>query len=240
MPPRSCLRAHTRAHCAGSRWRGFSCRPAQSCPSSARPSRAPASARRGTASRSPPRNAAETPRSCRGRDDRSPREETKRHRNIGRPLQLAAGEHPRRIAVNQNAQQRLRMTRGRTRAAIDPAHPAHVEPIDHFADEPCQMPLRQPPVYPRGKQISRLPINRPEIGSRPEENQSAHSTSRNGARSRRNDTVQLRRCRETSESTGVRGYPGGVRRERGVRNFALSLFGGGGFPVSIGLSITAA
>ena len=51
---------------------------------------------------------------------------------------------------------------------------------------------------------------------------------------------KLRRCRETSESTGVRGYPGGVRRERGVRNFALSLFGGGGFPVSIGLSITAA
>ena len=51
---------------------------------------------------------------------------------------------------------------------------------------------------------------------------------------------RLWRCRETSESTGVRGYPGGVRRERGVRNFALSLFGGGGFPVSIGLSITAA
>ena len=45
-------------------------------------------------------------------------DETKRHRVIGRPLQLAARKHARRIAVNQNAEQHARVIRRRAGAAI--------------------------------------------------------------------------------------------------------------------------
>src|SRR5271163_5156008 len=87
---------------------------------------------------------------------------TKRHRIPSRPLQLAAGEHARRIAVNQNAQQRPRMIRSRTGPAIRPAHPAEAETVDHIDNEPRQVLLRQPFVDRGRKQIPRLPIDRPE------------------------------------------------------------------------------
>ena len=96
------------------------------------------------------------------------RNEPKRHRVVGRPLQLAAGEHPRRIAVNQKAQQHPGMIRSRTRAAIGPAHPAKVEAVDHFDDEPRKVLLRKPLVNRRRKQITRLPIDRPKIVHAPQ------------------------------------------------------------------------
>jgi hypothetical protein len=92
------------------------------------------------------------------------RDETKRHRVVGRPLQLPTGERPGRVAVNQQAQQHPGMIRSRTRASISSAHPAQVKTVDHFDDEPRQMLLRKPLVYRRRQQIPRLPINRPEIG----------------------------------------------------------------------------
>jgi hypothetical protein len=77
----------------------------------------------------------------------------KRHRIPGRPLQLAAGEHPRRIAVNQNAQHRPRMIRSRTGPAIRPAHPAEVEIVDHIDNESRQVLLGQPFIDRGRKQI---------------------------------------------------------------------------------------
>ena len=67
------------------------------------------------------------------------RDEAERHRVIGRPLQLAARKHARRIAVNQNAQQHARVIRRRAGAAIAPAHRAQVEPVDHLHHEARQM-----------------------------------------------------------------------------------------------------
>ena len=87
----------------------------------------------------------------------------KRHRIPSRPLQLAAGEHARRIAVNQNVQQRPRMIRSRTGPAIRPAHPAEVETVDHIDNESRQVLLGQPFVDRGRKQIPRLPIDHPEI-----------------------------------------------------------------------------
>jgi len=124
------------------------------------------------------------------------RDEPKRHRVVGRPLQLAAGEHPRRIAVNQQAQQHPGMIRSRTRAAISPAHPAKVQPLDHFDDEPRQMSLRQPLVHRRRKQITRLPIVHPEIAHAPQatakENQRPrfYSANRRQSRSNRRRTIK--------------------------------------------------
>ena len=91
------------------------------------------------------------------------RDEPKRHRVVGRPLELPARKHPRRVAVNQQAQQHPGMIRSRPRASIRPAHPAKVETVDHFDDEPRQMLLRKPLVHRRRQQIPSLPIDRPEI-----------------------------------------------------------------------------
>jgi hypothetical protein len=91
------------------------------------------------------------------------REETKRHRIVGRPLQLATGENPRRITVNQYPQQHPRMIRCRTGPTIGAAHPAEVQFVDHFANEPRQMFLRQPLVHRRRQHVPALPIDRPEI-----------------------------------------------------------------------------
>ena len=96
------------------------------------------------------------------------RDEAKRHRIIGRPLQLAARKHPRRIAVNQNAEKHARMIGRRSRTAITPAHRAKVEPVDHLHNEARQMFLRQPLVHRRRQQKSGLSINRPEVAHRQE------------------------------------------------------------------------
>lgn len=89
--------------------------------------------------------------------------ETKRHRVIRRPLQLAARKYARRITINQNAQQHSRMIRRRAGAAITAAHRAKVEPVDHLHNEASQMLLWQPLVNRRWQQEPGLPINRAEV-----------------------------------------------------------------------------
>ena len=42
-------------------------------------------------------------------------------------------------ALNQQAQQHPGMIQSRTRASVSPAHPAQVETVDHFDDEPSQV-----------------------------------------------------------------------------------------------------
>ncbi len=91
------------------------------------------------------------------------RDETKRHRVIRRPLQLAARKHPRRVAVNKKTHQHPGMVGRRTRAAILATHRAKVEPVDHFNHKARQMLLWQPLVHRRRQKITRLPINRAEI-----------------------------------------------------------------------------
>ena len=90
-------------------------------------------------------------------------DEPEGHRIVGRPLQLAARTHPRRIAIDQQAQQHARVIRGRTRAAIRLDHRRQVQLLDNLDHEARQMPLRQPLVN-RGRQKKpRLPIHRTEI-----------------------------------------------------------------------------
>jgi len=91
------------------------------------------------------------------------RDEPKRHRIVGRPLDLPAREHPGRVTVNQQAQQHPGMIRSRTRASISPAHPAKVETVDHFDDEPRQVFLRKPFVDRGRRQEPRLAIDRTKI-----------------------------------------------------------------------------
>jgi len=93
-------------------------------------------------------------------------DEAERHAVIGRPLQLAARKHARRIAVNQKAEQHRRTIGLRAGAAIIPAHRAKVEPVDHLHDEARQMPLRNPFVHGRRQQKSGVPVNRAEVGHR--------------------------------------------------------------------------
>src|ERR1019366_1025180 len=67
-------------------------------------------------------------------------DETKRHRVISRTLQLAARKNPRRVAINQNAQQHPRVVGRRTRAAITAAHRAKV----HRSPPPRTVPDASP------------------------------------------------------------------------------------------------
>ena len=85
------------------------------------------------------------------------------HGVIGGPLQLAAGEHARGIAVDKNGKQHRRMIAGRTRAAIDLAHRGQVQPLHDLHHEAGQMPLRQPVLDGRRQQIGRLPVDGAEI-----------------------------------------------------------------------------
>ncbi len=55
------------------------------------------------------------------------------------------------------------MIGSRTRTAIGPAHLPQIETVDHFDDEPRQVLLRKPLVHRRWKQITRLPIDHPEV-----------------------------------------------------------------------------
>jgi hypothetical protein len=91
------------------------------------------------------------------------RDEAERHGVIGRALQLAAGEHPRGVAVHQDAQQHRRVVGGRAGAAVGLGHPAQVEAIDHLHYEARQVLLRQPLVNRRRQQETGVAINRAEV-----------------------------------------------------------------------------
>jgi hypothetical protein len=71
-------------------------------------------------------------------------DESERHRIIGRPLQLATGEHARRVAVDDQAKQQLRGVGRIARSAVAAAHRPQVQSVDHFHNEPREVALRQP------------------------------------------------------------------------------------------------
>ena len=89
-------------------------------------------------------------------------DEAEGDRVIGRPLQLAAGEHPRGIAVDQNAQQKVWMIGSLTAATIAANHRPQVQAPDHLHHEPRQMPLRQPLVHRRRQQETGVAVDRAE------------------------------------------------------------------------------
>jgi hypothetical protein len=94
------------------------------------------------------------------------RDEPERDRIVGRPLQLPAGKHSRGVAVNQNAQQQRRMVGRRSRAPIASAHRRQVQPLNHFDNEPRQMPLRKPLIHRWWQKVSGRAINHAEIAQR--------------------------------------------------------------------------
>lgn len=63
------------------------------------------------------------------------RHKPKRHRVIGRTLDLAAGMHAAGIAVNQQAQQHRRVMRGRAASAVLARQCAQVRLLDDFYQE---------------------------------------------------------------------------------------------------------
>jgi hypothetical protein len=73
---------------------------------------------------------------------------------VRRPLRLPAGKHSRGVAVNQNGQQQRRMVGRRSRAPIASAHGRNVQPVNHFDNEPCQMPLRKPLIHRWWQKVS--------------------------------------------------------------------------------------
>ena len=96
-------------------------------------------------------------------------------RVVCRPLQLAAGEHARGVAVNQKPNQQAGMVAGRARAAIGFAHRREVQLIDDIHYKPRQMIFRQPIINGRRQQIGSLTVDRAEIaheGAAKLENQS--------------------------------------------------------------------
>jgi hypothetical protein len=63
-------------------------------------------------------------------------DEAEGDRVIGRPLQLAAGEHPCGIAVDQDAQEQARVVGSLAAAAIAADHRPQVQALDHLHHEP--------------------------------------------------------------------------------------------------------
>ncbi len=87
-----------------------------------------------------------------------------RDRIVGRPLQLAAGEETRRVAIDQNLQQRRRMVRFRSTSRVLPNQIGKIKLIDHLNNESRQVILIQPVVYRRRQQIVGLAVGDNEIG----------------------------------------------------------------------------
>ena len=91
------------------------------------------------------------------------RNKAERHRIIRCPLQLAAGKHPSRIPINNEAKQQLRMVRRLARATIAPGHRTQIKPRHHLNHKPSQMTLRQPLIHRRRHQKAGVTINQAEI-----------------------------------------------------------------------------
>src|SRR6266516_2595556 len=77
--------------------------------------------------------------------------EAKGDRVVGGALDLARGEDPRGVAVDQQRQQHGGMIRRRPRATIRFDHCREIQLIDHFHHEARQMP-RGEPFIDRGRQ----------------------------------------------------------------------------------------
>ncbi len=68
------------------------------------------------------------------------------HRIVGCPLQLAAGENTRGVAIDQNRQQGRRMVRLRSPSRVLSRQLRKIKLVDHLHDEARQVILAQPIV----------------------------------------------------------------------------------------------
>ncbi len=91
------------------------------------------------------------------------RDEAKRHRIVGRPLQLAARKHAGGIAIDQHAQKRRRRIRGRTGTSVGLVHCCQIEAFHHLHHKARQVSGRQPLVHRRRHQVASQAICRTEI-----------------------------------------------------------------------------
>ena len=83
----------------------------------------------------------------------------KRHRVVGRALDLAARMHTVGITVDQQPQQNRRVMRGRaaTRVLLDEV--AQVEPVNDFNHKARQVIIRQPLVHRGWQEVGSISVN---------------------------------------------------------------------------------
>ncbi len=86
-------------------------------------------------------------------------DEPERHRVMRRPLDLAAGKRPRRVAVDQKRQQHRWMMRRRPSPRVPAHQPAQVQPLDDLHHEPRKVVVRQPVPHRRRQQVGRFPVS---------------------------------------------------------------------------------
>jgi hypothetical protein len=94
------------------------------------------------------------------------RDEPKRHRVIGRPLDATAGELPRGVPVEQQRQQHRRRKRRHSATRVLPVQLREVQLLDRFHNEARQVILGQPFLHRRRQQIRRVPIDLNESAHR--------------------------------------------------------------------------
>lgn len=87
------------------------------------------------------------------------RDKTKRHRIVGRPLKLAAGEHPSGVPVEQQGHQHARRKRCNAAPGVAPLQFAQVQLVHDLNDKSRQVILRQPVLHRRRQQVQRIPVN---------------------------------------------------------------------------------
>ena len=63
----------------------------------------------------------------------------KRDRVVGGAFELAAGEYPGGVAVDQNREQGGRMVRLGAASGVLPRQFSQIKTVDHFDDEACQV-----------------------------------------------------------------------------------------------------
>lgn len=85
---------------------------------------------------------------------------------IRRPFKLATRKHPRRIAINQNSKQNLRMIRCRTRAAIAAAHCPQIQSFDNLDNKTCKVLLGKPFIHRRRKKKAGRTIYHSKVAHR--------------------------------------------------------------------------
>ena len=83
----------------------------------------------------------------------------KRHRVVGRALDLAAGVHAVGVAVDQQAQQHRRVVRRRASARVLPHQIAQIKLLDDFDHEARQVTTGQPFVHRRRQQVRGVSVN---------------------------------------------------------------------------------
>ncbi len=88
------------------------------------------------------------------------RDEPERERVVGCPLDLAAGEGARGVAVDEQRQQRGRVVRVAAPARVGALEFGQVQRIDHVHHAARQVALGQPILHRRRQQVLRVAVSR--------------------------------------------------------------------------------